>query len=163
MIDPIFREIKPEDNEVLAHIIRKSIEDLRLPTEGTAHSDPTTNNLYSLFQTPKSYYFVVESCNQVLGGCGLYPTKNLPIGHVEMVRFFLTKEARGLGLGHMLMVKSIEKAIEFGFSHVYIETFPTMAAAVHLYKKFGFEHLKSSLGESGHFACNVWMRLQLNR
>lgn len=157
------RDILPTDNQALASIIRNSIEELNLPKEGTAAGDETTDNLFQLFQTPLSHYFVAESNGTILGGCGLSPTKNLPNGYVEMVRFFLTKEARGNGLGHTLISKSIQKAIEFGFSYMYIETFPTMEAAVHLYKKFGFNTLNESLGESGHFACNVWMSLEINK
>lgn len=159
----VLRAIQPEDNESLASIIRKSIEDLNLPIEGTAHSDPSTNDLFTLFQTPNSDYFVVESAGKVLGGCGLYPTKNLPDGYIEMVRFFLSPEARGLGLGNMLMQKSIDKATEMKFQHLYIETFPTMEAAVHLYKKFGFKQLQNPLGDSGHFSCNVWMERKLDQ
>ena len=158
---PIIRAIKPEDNESLARIIRLSIEALNLPSEGTAHSDPTTDDLFSLFQTPLSYYFVAELDHKVIGGCGIYPTQNLPQGYVEMVRFFLTPEARGKGLGHLLIEKSMAKALELGFKAMYIETFPTMEAAVHLYHKFGFERLQNSLGDSGHFACNVWMKKNL--
>jgi putative acetyltransferase len=156
-----FRPIQVSDNKGLAAIIRTSIELLHLPSEGTAHSDPTTDDLYTLFTTPNSYYFVAESNNSVLGGCGIYPSNGLPIGYCELVRFFLLPEARGKGLGLVLINKCIEKAIELGYKNMYLESFPDMTAAIHIYEKVGFNYLNHTLGNTGHFACNVWMEKQL--
>lgn len=157
-----FRDIQLTDNTHLAQIIRSSIEALNLPTEGTAHSDPTTDNLFQLFQTPGSHYFVVEKNNRIMGGCGIYPSNGLPENHAELVRFFLHTDARGLGLGKELMLMCEQKAKEFGYSHLYLESFPEMEAAIHLYKKFSYELLQHSLGNTGHFSCNVWMLKKLN-
>lgn len=151
------RYIEPSDNPFLAAIIRASIEDLNLPKEGTAHSDPTTDQLFSLFKTPNSYYFVLELDGEIMGGCGIFPSNGLPIGHAELVRFFLKPAARGLGLGKLLMNTCEEKALELGFTHLYLESFPEMEAAIHLYKKFGYQLLSEPLGNTGHFSCNVWM------
>lgn len=154
---PVFRIIKKEDNLALASIIKSSIEALKLPTEGTAHSDPTTNDLFQLFTHEKSTYIVVEENGKVLGGCGIYPTNGLPMKHAELVRFFLTSEARGRGIGKQLMKACEEKALALGYTHLYLESFPEMEAAIHLYKSFGYQQLDKPLGNSGHFACNVWM------
>jgi putative acetyltransferase len=161
MSDYNFRAILVADNAPLAAIIRQSIEDLNLPTEGTAHSDPTTDNLYQLFETPGSHYFVVEKDRKILGGCGIYPSNGLPNGYAELVRFFLHPEARGLGIGKELMHLCEQKAKEFGYTHLYLESFPEMQAAVHLYKSASYKHLSNSLGNTGHFACNVWMEKAL--
>lgn len=152
-----FRQIQPQDNKPLAEIIRSSIELLNLPTEGTAHSDPTTDNLYQLFQTNQSIYYVAYSQDQVLGGCGIYPSEGLPQNYAELVRFFLTPSARGKGIGRKLMDMSIQSAKEMGYTHLYLESFPEMKAAVKLYEQNGFDYLTGSLGNTGHFSCNVWM------
>lgn len=156
-----FRPIKPTDNFVLASIIRKNIELLGLPTQGTAHSDPTTDNLYQLFQTPKSAYLVLEYDGKVVGGCGIFPTQGLPTAYAELVRFFLLPEMHGKGFGKILMEKCEQLAIENGYTHLYLESFPDMEAAIHLYQKFGYQKLTAPLGNSGHFACNVWMLKKL--
>ena len=75
--------------------------------------------------------------------------------------FFITENVRGTGLGKVLMQKTIDKALELGYDSMYLESFPTLESAVHLYKKFGFESLKSPLGDTGHHACNVWMTKKL--
>lgn len=151
------RPIQPTDNEALAHIIRSSIEALHLPTEGTAHSDPTTDNLFHHFQKPNSFYWVAVADDKVLGGCGVYPSNGLPIGCCELVRYFLAPEARGKGAGKILLDKSITTAKELGYETMYLESFPDMKEAIRIYELNGFEYLDHALGNTGHFACNVWM------
>jgi putative acetyltransferase len=65
--------------------------------------------------------------------------------------------ARGKGLGTALISKCLEKAKEFGFDSCYLETMPYMQAARKLYNKNGFLNLKEPIGNTGHYACNVWM------
>lgn len=152
-----YRKIKSTDNAALAQIIRSSIEDLKLPTEGTAHSDPSTDNLSGLFQHPLSDYVVVEQDHQIMGGCGIYPSPGLPEAHAELVRFFLHPHARGKGIGKELMQQCEALARLLGYTHLYLESFPDMEAAIHLYEKFGYTRLHAPLGNTGHFSCNVWM------
>jgi putative acetyltransferase len=156
---PVFtiRPIHHADNALLAGIIRSAIEELDLPTEGTAHSDPTTNDLFALFQTPRSCYWVAEQEGNVLGGCGIYPSNGLPDGYCELVRFFLAPAARGKGIGFALMNKSFQSAMEMGYSHCYLESFPEMKEAITMYERNGFVRLNAPLGNTGHFSCNVWM------
>ena len=152
-----FRQIQPQDNSRLAEIIRSGIELLNLPTDGTAHSDPTTNNLYQLFQTNKSIYFVAIENDEVLGGCGIYPSDGLPPNYAELVRFFLTPLARKKGIGRNLMEMAMSSAKEMGYTHLYLESFPDMIDAIKLYERNGFEYLNNALGNTGHYSCNVWM------
>lgn len=157
----VYRSIKDEDNKILASIIRSSIEALNLPTVGTAHSDPTTDDLYLLFTKENSGYIVLEINGEVMGGCGVYPSNGLPNQHAELVRFFLDEQVRGKGFGKILMQKSEELAKQFGYTHLYLESFPDMEAAVHLYEKFNYQRLQSPLGNTGHFSCNVYMLKEL--
>jgi putative acetyltransferase len=159
--DIILRRIVLEDNSVLAKIIRAGIVNLGLPTVGTAHSDPTTDNLFALFEKTGAYYFVVEKQGEVLGGCGVYPSNDLPVGYAELVRFFLDPKVRGKGIGKLLMEKCEQKALELGYNHLYLESFPEMEAAVYLYKLKGYKTLDAPLGNTGHFACNVWMAKEI--
>ncbi|MFB6457876.1 GNAT family N-acetyltransferase [Chitinophaga sp. Hz27] len=153
----IFRDIVPADNPVMAAIIRRSIEEFDVPTEGTAHTDPTTDNLYQLFQTPGSRYAIAEDAGVILGGCGIFPTNGLPAGCAELVRFFLSPAARGKGLGVKLLEKSYEFAKEEGYTSLYLESFSEMTRAIALYEKNGFDYLPAPLGNSGHDACTIWM------
>lgn len=153
----MYRLIRKEDNERLAAIIRAGISEFDVPKEGTAYTDPTTDDLYTLFLTPRSTYCVAEEDGIILGGCGIFPTPGLPPQCGELVRFFLAAEARGKGIGYALMEKSFEAARTLGYTQLYIESFPEMTKAVAMYEKAGFTYLEAPLGNSGHYACNVWM------
>lgn len=158
----IIREIQPEDNPLIAKIIRTALEEYDEAKPGTVYTDPTTDKICETFSaTPKSSYFIAELDNKVIGGCGIYPTKNLPKGYAELVKIYLKSEYRGKGIGKQLMDKSIIYAKSQGYTHLYIESFPSLKEAIHLYEKIGFEMLPEPLGDSGHFACDVWMVLAI--
>ena len=156
------RKIEIKDNAALALIIRASLVEFDVPKQGTVYSDPTTDQLFELFETtPGSCYFVAEEDGELIGGCGVFPTPGLPAGYAELVKLYLSAATRGKGIGRLLMEKSFEAALELGYTHLYLESFPNLAKAVSLYKKAGFTSLNHSLGNSGHFACTIWMVKQL--
>tara|TARA_B100000508_G_scaffold141092_1_gene146416 strand:- start:75680 stop:76171 length:492 start_codon:yes stop_codon:yes gene_type:complete len=157
----LIRPIKKEDNVELAKVMRTSLEEFGEAKPGTVYTDPTTDRLYELFREQGSYYFVAEDKGQVIGGCGIYPTKGLPVKYAELVKLYLRSSYRGKGLGKELMLKCFEKARELGYSHLYLESIPALNKAVHLYEKVGFEKLGHRLGDSGHFSCDLWMIKEL--
>lgn len=84
------------DNPELARMIRNVFHEHEAPQCGTVYSDPTTDDLFSLFHEPKSVLWVAEIDQKAVGCCGIYPTKALPEGCAELVKFYLAKEARGI-------------------------------------------------------------------
>ena len=153
----MIRTIKEIDNKELATIIRKSLEAHGLNRPGTVFTDPTTDSLYELFKKKSSVYFVAFEGDIILGGCGIYPTEGLPDKHAELVKLYLKEESRGKGLGFQLFEMALEWAKNYGYQHIYLETFNELSSAVKLYKKFGFEELSAPMGNSGHHACEIWM------
>jgi putative acetyltransferase len=99
--------------------------------------------------------------NSTLGCCGVYPTKGLPIDCAELVKFYLSKDARGKGVGKELMQKCIQSAKEFEYTRLYLESLPHFSRAVRMYEKQGFVRLDQPLGKSEHTACNIWMIKEL--
>ena len=156
------RNIKKEDNEELAQIIRASLVEFDVPKIGTVYSDPDTDRLFELFkEAPASCYFVAEEDGVLMGGCGVYPTPGLPAGYAELVKLYLTSATRGRGIGKLMMDKCYQAAKEMGYTHLYLESFPQLAKAVSIYEKAGFKPLDGALGNSGHFACTIWMVKEL--
>ena len=151
------RPIRKTDNVTLAELIRGVFREFKIDKPGTVYTDPTTDSLYELFETPKSKYWVAEENGDLLGGCGVFPTAGLPAGCAELVKFYLAAEARGKGIGKRLMQKSIESAKELGYKQLYLESFPELGKAIGMYEKAGFKLLEKPLGNSGHFACTLWM------
>lgn len=152
------RPIEIGDNAALAIIVRAALTEFGANKPGTVYFDPTTDDLYTLFQTPGSYYLVAcDAKGTILGGAGLFPTPGLPDAHAELVKMYLSKEARGQGLGGRLIGMVQEQAKSMGYTHLYLETLPELHRAVKVYEQFGFQYLTGPLGDSGHFGCDVWM------
>lgn len=155
------RPIIPQDNPVIAQLIRSVLTEFGAAKPGTVFTDPTTDQLFELFQTPKSLYYIATLEDEIVGGCGIFPTSGLPANCTELVKLYLAPAARGKGIGKMLMERSCDYAKELGYEEVYLETLPELQLAVGLYERLGFEYLKKPYGNSGHFACNLWMLKRL--
>ncbi|MFD3408979.1 GNAT family N-acetyltransferase [Aquirufa sp. HETE-83D] len=151
------RPIESGDNEALAKVIRTALAEFGANKPGTVYFDPTTDALYELFRTTGSFYYVAIRDEKVVGGCGIFPTENLPQGTCELVKLYVAKEARGTGLGKQLMEQSMSWAKENGYTHVYLESMPELKKAVSIYEKVGFAPLDHPLGNSGHDGCDIWM------
>ena len=151
------RPIESRDNEALAKVIRTALAEFGANKPGTVYFDPTTDALFELFRTPGSYYYVATIDEKVVGGCGIFPTENLPDGTCELVKLYVAKDARGTGLGKQLMEKSMNWAKENGYTQVYLESMPELSKAVSIYEKVGFKSLDHPLGNSGHCGCDIWM------
>jgi putative acetyltransferase len=161
MNELIIREIEQKDNKALAAIIRSVLAEFKANRPGTVYYDPTTDDLYSLFQMNGSKYWVALYDDEIVGGAGVYPTDGLPLGCCELVKLYLVSTVRGKGFGKMLIEKCFSTAKEFDFDAIYLETMPELGTAVGLYEKCGFEYLKGPLGNSGHFGCAIWMLKKL--
>ena len=155
------RPIEPTDNLVIAEVIKTVFREFKIDKPGTVYSDPSTDFLNELFQTPESGYWIALEGEQIIGGCGFYPTAGLPKKCAELVKFYLSAVARGKGIGKELMDKVSNSAKEHGYEQLYLESFPELVTAVGMYKKAGFIALEKPMGKSGHFACNIWMIKQL--
>ena len=149
------------DNAALAIIIRESLAEFGANKPGTVYYDPTTDNLFELFRTAGSIYFVAEENGSILGGAGIFPSPGLPAGVCELVKMYLRRDARGSGLGRLLINQCLEEAKNMGYKQVYLETMPELKQAVKVYEKFGFEYLNGPMGNSGHFGCKLWMLKKL--
>ena len=162
MNNVVIRNIKPEDNPALARIVRNTLAEFGANHPGTVYYDPTTDNLFELFQADRARYFVAEVNGSILGGGGIYPTDGLPSDTCELVKMYLLPEGRGFGLGRLLIEKCIAAAKEEGFSNIYLETMPELKKALLVYEKFGFNYLPGPMGNSGHYGCEKWMLLELD-
>ena len=160
MTSILIRTIQPTDNLHLAVIIRNALAEFGANKPGTVFYDPTTDDLFNLFQQPGSIYYVAEQDGTIIGGAGIYPSNGLPQGTCELVKMYLTPQSRGKGLGKQMIEKCLDFAADAGYQQVYIETMPELRKAVSVYEKLGFIHLNGPMGNTGHFGCDVWMLKQ---
>lgn len=156
------RPIVAEDNAALAQVIRSVLTEFGAAKPGTVFTDPTTDRLYELFREPRSAYFIAEIDGRIAGGCGIYPTKGLQENCTELVKLYLSQETRGKGIAKQLMERCFAVAKEYGYTEIYLETLPELHIAVGLYERLGFEYLSAPYGDSGHYACDLWMVKKLD-
>jgi putative acetyltransferase len=162
MDEIVIREIQSSDNAAIADIIRKSLEEFGANKPGTVYFDETTDHLFELFQsTPNSKYFIAALNGNMIGGAGIFPTANLPADVCELVKMYLSKDARGKGLGRTMINHCLHTAKQLGYQKVYLETMPELKNAVKVYEKFGFAYLNGPMGNSGHNGCDLWMLKEL--
>ncbi len=155
------RKLQPSDNLQLANAIIEVLKEMDVPTKGTAFADKELENMYEAYRVSRSIYFVVESNKKILGGAGIMPLNKGPEDTCELQKMYLNPKARGQGIGYNLLNRCMSFARNNGFSTCYLETMPYMLDAQKLYKKNGFEYINSSMGDTGHYSCPVWMTKKL--
>lgn len=158
----IIREIQPKDDSSVAKMIRNVFLEYNAQQEGTVHSDPTTDHLSTTFDVKDAILFVAEENGIIEGCCGIFPTKGLPMGYIEIVKFYVSNAIRGKGIGKQLFQLCEAAAIDFGYQQLYLESMDDFSEAVRIYEKIGFNRIQKPLGNTGHFGCDIWMTKNLN-
>lgn len=152
-----YRTIEKKDNPHISRIIKTVLTEFDADPKTTMLGDPTADKMYQEYLAPNSIYYVALLNGKIVGGCGIKQLNPHDSSLCELQRMYLLKEARGNKIGQTLMTMCLEKAKDFNFAKVYIETISNMHAAQSLYKKFGFHEIDEYLGNTGHTGCDVKM------
>ncbi|MCK0125530.1 GNAT family N-acetyltransferase [Gelidibacter sp. F2691] len=153
----LIREIKTEDDAQVAAVIRAVLVEMGAPKVGTAYADEALDVMTATYAQNDRAYFVVDEGGKIIGGAGVAPLENFEDAICELQKMYFLPEARGKGLGAKMMAICLEKAKSLGYDKCYLETLPYMTDATKLYATSGFQNLDGPLGDTGHYACNVWM------
>ncbi|MCF6213249.1 MAG: GNAT family N-acetyltransferase [Flavobacteriaceae bacterium] len=151
------RPIKKEDNTVLAKVIRDVLTEFGANIKGTAFYDTETDSMFEAYQKEKSVYYVALVNGKIVGGGGISPIKNDKNDTCELVKMYLSTEARGLHIGKSIIIKCLAFAKNVAYKNCYLESFPSMTRAIAFYKKNGFKTLDKPISQSCHYSCSVWM------
>jgi putative acetyltransferase len=152
-----FRHIEKKDNKEIAELIRSVFREFGIARPGTVYFDPTTDDLFTLFSKSGSEYWIAEDDGRIIGGCGIYPTGNLPDDCAELVKLYLLSTYRKQGIGRQLLEMSVESAKKLGYKQLYLESLPELGKAISLYEKEGFRFIDHKMGDECHFGCTIWM------
>jgi len=149
--------MKESDNAALAQVIKTALEEQGNNKPGTIYADPLLYKMFGGYQTEDSVYYVAIENGELLGGSGIARIANQDKNYCELQRMFLSKKARGKGIGAALMKKCLDFAKEANYDLVYIETFANMYEAIKLYERSGFEYIDDAMGATGHFSCDKFL------
>jgi ribosomal protein S18 acetylase RimI-like enzyme len=93
------------------------------------------------YAPPAGELLLARDSNGTPVGCvGLRPIE--PHGCCEMKRLYVSPEVRGFGLGERLVDAVVKEAERIGYREMRLDTLPSMAGAIALYRKLGFEPIE---------------------
>ena len=153
----IIREVIDFDNTELHDVLSNVMIEFGVHKKGTALGDPELKKMSNAYRNKRSVYYIIENDNKIFGGAGISKLKNSNKNICELQKMYFLKEARGIGLGRMMIEKCLSDAKNLGYTNCYIETMINMKSAKKLYLSQGFKFIEKPLGNTGHDACPVWM------
>ena len=156
----MIRLIQQTDNPETARIIREVLTEFEVPKKGSVYEDISLDTMFEAYDKPRHAYFILEENGKILGGAGIAPLKNSDENICELQKMYFSAEGRNRGWGEKMMQTCLQFSKQNGYSGCYLETLPFMKDARKLYEKSGFKNFGAPLGNTGHFACNVWMFLK---
>jgi ribosomal-protein-alanine acetyltransferase len=103
------------------------------------------------FRRPTTEWYLVKHKNELVAGCFTYIKKN----RIEIASIATTTRMQGRGLGKLLMVKTIGRALRLRRRKITLEVRQDNVGAQRLYKSFGFvqTHLISDYYSDGSAAA----------
>lgn len=88
------------------------------------------------YTAPEGEILVAIEDERVVGMVAYHKHSNV---RCEMKRLFVKPETRGMHLGDQLVQEIIKHAKKAGYKEMVLDTIAPLKAAIHLYKKYGFE------------------------
>jgi putative acetyltransferase len=156
--DFFIRPLSKADNSDVADLIRDVSAEYGLTADkGYSVSDPTLDDLYSVYDQQNSAYWVIEHNGKIVGGGGFSPLSGEP-DVCELQKMYFLPQTRGHGLAKRLVALILKQAKDLGYQQCYLETTECLKEAISLYENLGFEYLDSPRGKTGHDACEVIMQ-----
>jgi ribosomal protein S18 acetylase RimI-like enzyme len=98
------------------------------------------NSLPGKYSAPDGCILIAEFKGYPAGSVAL---RKISHEICEMKRLYVRNDFRGMGIGKLLANRIITKARELGYSHMRLDTLPTMIAAQVMYKELGFYEIES--------------------
>jgi ribosomal protein S18 acetylase RimI-like enzyme len=93
------------------------------------------------YAPPAGELLLARDSNGTPVGCvGLRPIE--PQGCCEMKRLYISPEGRGFGLGERLVDALAKEAKRIGYREMRLDTLTSMAGAIAMYRKLGFEPIE---------------------
>ena len=114
---------------------------------------------FASIKPPEGVVYLLMEEDMVVGMGAL---RKLEEGIGEVKRMFIQPKHRGKGYGKFMMDRLIDKAREFGYHTLRLDTAYYLAAAVHIYRSAGFKEREKYPGtESDGASRTIYMEKKL--
>lgn len=153
-------DLEPQDDVALSQMILSVLEEYNCNKPGFAAQDSELQAMYETYTKRGFAYFVIKRGLKIVGGAGIAPLEGGKKETCELRKMYLAPEARGVGLGNVLMEACLKAAKQKGYQCCYLETTKLMTHARELYLKHGFKEIKRQ-GSTGHFGCDCFFEKKL--
>jgi GNAT superfamily N-acetyltransferase len=90
----------------------------------------------SVFEPPEGVFLVLRDGGKAIGCAGF---RRVDADRAELKRMYLAPEARGRGLGRVLLQRIEDEARSAGYTVLVLETIELMTEAIGLYRSSGYE------------------------
>lgn len=107
---------------------------------------------------PGGAILIALVCGVPLGACAL---ERLATGRYELSKMAVDPSVQGQGIGYLLGVAVIRRARQLGGETLELETNSSLAPAINLYRKLGFEQIP--VGDTPYSRCDVRMKMVLHK
>jgi putative acetyltransferase len=153
----LLRPLERRDVPAMLDIIRDARAQYGLATRVDSLLEPADLAIFDTYQKRRTLYFVALTDGEVVGGAGIAPLAGDDPLTCELQRMYLKPEARGQGVGTLLLDACLDAARRFWFVRCYAETIAEMDQALKLYARNGFVNLPGALGSTGHTHNDRWL------
>ena len=133
-----YRPLAPEHDAAIAELIRSNLRKFHLDIPGTAYFDEALDHLSEYYRQPGRAYCVLLENGAVVGGVGIAEFRG---SCCELQKLYLADAVKGRGLGCALLRFIEDRAKCLGYQSVYLETHTNLAAAIHVYERFGYREI----------------------
>jgi putative acetyltransferase len=140
--------LRPEDETALVNLIRRNLDSFEEAGSVLASTFRRIDKLGATYLQQGFAFFVVRDTGTgaCIGGAGLGPLAGLATseGIGEIRELVIESSYRRRGIGGLLLGRCLEKAREYGYRRLYLETTPQMENAQKLFQRFGFRPVTQS-------------------
>lgn len=155
------RALRRADCAAMSAVVLSTLTEFRVIGRPNAVYDADLEDLTEFYRPPQGAYFVAKENGAVLGGAGIAALPWVP-GACELRKMYLKREARGLGLGRLLLDRCLGAAVAVGYRTCYLNTLSRMSEAIRLYESAGFRPCPApATGDASGSGCDRWYRLEL--
>lgn len=97
-------------------------------------------NIQEIYSRPGGALMLAYLYKELVGCAGIRKFEN---NICELKRMYLRQPVRGHGVGRALLQKSITLGRELNYTHMRLDTLPTMTQAIKLYEQEGFYEIQA--------------------